>query len=369
MMIGPARSWSVKIAPAGRKAQLTFVSPEGKDVPFETQIGLAELKVFLKHIGQSNVPIGKSAPTLTIPGIDENVLLDQKVRGDVLKLINNYRLRLTAPAPILQAPGRKLVTHGAAVALLTGLVPTKRGTGHPSIKFAGIVLPRAYTLWVAAREHPITHLYTQVIEQREVRCYLGNAEGAYQRVHTSLTDDDSAHTMVQICPVVIIPGYNDHRTMGQRTGFDLFGSSLLLSQKPLQPRSKAQCTVKGSIDGLHASELHPRMKTACELMARSFNEVLEAVLLDLLHASNVTATFIGPSFVILDAVWVLPNGKQETPDDYYDAYEVRRTSARAERLRFKQTKAKLFKAALSPESSYEDSLRYRRLAASELPEI
>jgi hypothetical protein len=370
-MMGPARSWSVEIAPKGRKATLTFVSPEGKEVPFETEIGIPDLKVFLKHIGHGNVQVGKSAPNLTIAGVDEKLLLGDKVRGDVIKLINGYLVRLNAPVPTLGTISGRPISHGAAVALLAGLTPSKPRSGHPSIQMAVIVLPCAYTLLVAGQARPITHLYTQVIERREARCYLGDEQGAYQRVHTSLTNDDSAHTMVQICPKVIIPGYNDH-VLGTRTGFDLFGSSLWLSQRKLNPRSKAQCSVKGSIDGIHVSELGFETRAGCELMALFFNQVLESVLFDLLRASNVAATFISSDFTILDTVWLL-HGEQETPVDYYKGWKARRRARKQyERLQkalFEQEKAELFDAAIDPTSTYEDSLRYRRFAASDLPEI
>ena len=109
--------------------------------------------------------------------------------------------------------------------------------GHQSVQMTKIPLVNTIQLQIGGQMREVTHLYTQVGNPHELRCYLGttvrspghnppDADGIYQRVHTSIRDDDgTAHTMVQTSNAVAIPGVtagSEHKSdaPATRIGFD-----------------------------------------------------------------------------------------------------------------------------------------------------
>ena len=126
--------------------------------------------------------------------------------------------------------------HDVVYALLRGFSPKEDHgvTGHHSVTMFKVQLLKPHTLLVAGVQRDITHAYTQVGSPTEIRCYLGNEEGAYQRVHTSLTIDNrsqedlkegekkekKAHTMVQTGKQIAVPGWVTPNTPATRVGLD-----------------------------------------------------------------------------------------------------------------------------------------------------
>ena len=181
--------------------------------------------------------------------------------------------------------------------------------GHKSVKMLKIELKAEHiTLTVAGKPRAITHLYTQQGRPGELRCYLGNAEGAYQRVHTSLTDKLDAHTMVQTGDEVSVPGWDRENKekkviVGTRVGYDSKegegphqpAGSRSSRNKPVGPgfaarglsiRSKPQTTVGPTLIA-HPTELTPEQSAACLHLAHVFNVVLDQVFAELIGPDGV----------------------------------------------------------------------------------
>jgi hypothetical protein len=183
------------------------------------------------------------------------------------------------------------------------------GTGHDKITMTKIQLDNPVTLRVAGKDRKITHLYTQIgaksptEEKTELRCYLGNKSGAYQRVHTSLTqekDEMTSHTMVQTGSKVSIPQW---RGGGERVGFDSRekkGEGF--AARELNIRHKEQCKVKDWIKARDWDSLTKEQQDGCKLLAKTFNKALDRVCRDVNKGEikNRTVTGITDKFKILD---------------------------------------------------------------------
>jgi hypothetical protein len=198
-----------------------------------------------------------------------------------------------------------------------GQQAVRPANGHPSVKMTAIKLDDEQPLMVGGQARSITHLYTQTVEQREIRCYLGTATGAYQRVHTSLTRDEpmTAHTMVQTGKDVAVPGWWGR---GTRVGFDSVekpGEGL--RARDLTYRPARQSTVNDELIGEDFLKLsEPAQKGALRL-ADDFNEVLDRVFRDVMAggAEEREATGTTVDFVLLDREWIFPDGTPATPEE------------------------------------------------------
>ncbi len=201
--------------------------------------------------------------------------------------------------------------------------------GHPSIKMIKIRLLRETMLTVGGAPRKIDHLYTQAGNETEIRCYLGDASGAYQRVHTSLTLDKemSAHTMVQTGEEIAVPGY---RGPGVRTGLDTVEGATpgFASRKP-KPRSTTQNTVEGWLKGVDFGKMSKDQQNAVLHVATIFNEALDQALTVLPDPVEGAAMGIDADFKILDDDWLFEGGKAATPEAEYDAERKRRAAAAA----------------------------------------
>jgi hypothetical protein len=207
--------------------------------------------------------------------------------------------------------------------------------GHKSVKMLKIALKAQHiTLTVAGKPRAITHLYTQQGRPGELRCYLGNTDGAYQRVHTSLTDKFEAHTMVQTGDEVSVPGWDREKEkkviVGTRVGYDSTeGVGPLVDQpgvglrntqvgpgiaaRGLSIRSKSQTTVGPTLIA-HPTELTKEESAACLHLASVFNVVLDQVFAELTGPNGSTAvTGITGDFKVLDETWLFDNGLPATP--------------------------------------------------------
>lgn len=182
-----------------------------------------------------------------------------------------------------------------------------KGDGHHSVKMAKVPLKATFQYKVYGQVHVVSHLYLQKGNDQEIRCYLGTMEGAFQRIHTSLTvqgnDTPTAHTMVQTGPTLVVPGYhtkNEHK--GERVGFDSTESPANpgIANRALTGRSKKQCTVDGYLEGKSLEELGAG-KVQAEQMARAFNTTLDQIAKDI-RAGNFKEEMITrtPDFLPLD---------------------------------------------------------------------
>jgi hypothetical protein len=169
---------------------------------------------------------------------------------------------------------------------------------------------------VGGQARSITHLYTQTVEQREIRCYLGTATGAYQRVHTSLTRAEpmTAHTMVQTSKEVAVPGWQGK---GTRVGFDSVEKpGQGLRARDLTYRPAGQSTVKDELIGQDFLTLGEEAQKGALRLADDFNEVLDLVFKDIMAgaAEEREATGTTVDFVLLDREWTFPDGTPATPE-------------------------------------------------------
>ena len=202
------------------------------------------------------------------------------------------------------------------------------GLGHGAVTMTSILLRSPVELIVENDKKPITHLYTQVGRTDkdgralEIRCYLGNAQGAYQRVHTSLTEDDPmrAHTMVQTGAQVAIPQWKG-RAVGERVGFDSVENGKGLGGRTLDARTDAKAsTVKDAnrhvwIRGLDFMTLTETQRAHCRQLAGTFNLALDSAIADVMDETfdlYRTVTGTTQDFQILDDVW--QGGEKATPD-------------------------------------------------------
>jgi hypothetical protein len=188
--------------------------------------------------------------------------------------------------------------------------------GNDKVQMAKIKLLKPLKLRVGGEERTITHLYTQVGRDIERRCYLGNAEGAYQRVHTSLTGDKemTAHTMVQTGPAVAVPKL---RAGGTRVGYDSKeGQTPGYAKRPLTNRSVDQSTVVGTLQGQNPDALDDDTYLGTKALSERFNKALDAALADanLQDAKTRDVSRAGPGFKILDDEWTFKS-KTATPTE------------------------------------------------------
>jgi uncharacterized protein DUF4157 len=196
--------------------------------------------------------------------------------------------------------------------------------GHPSIQMTKIALDRPVKLKVGGQERDITHLYTQPGNQTERRCYLGNKDGAYQRVHTSITDDDemTAHTMIQTGRTVAVPPI---RGGGTRIGFDTKeekGEGF--AARDLKVRSKEQSTVAGYIAGQTPKDLEEAALKGALLLASRFNAVLDEVFADISRGAPKEREVEGitSDFKILDDEWTFESNTATPEEELADEQEA-----------------------------------------------
>ncbi|WP_343730413.1 hypothetical protein [Duganella sp.] len=182
-----------------------------------------------------------------------------------------------------------------------------KGDGHHSVKMAKVPLKATFQYKVYGQVHVVSHLYLQKGNDQEIRCYLGTMEGAFQRIHTSLTvqgnDTPTAHTMVQTGPTLVIPGYHEKDALiGERVGFDSTESlkNPGIANRALTGRSKKQCTVEGYLQGKSLEELGVG-KVQAEQVARAFNTTLDQIA-KAIRAGNFNEDMITrtPDFLPLD---------------------------------------------------------------------
>jgi hypothetical protein len=158
-------------------------------------------------------------------------------------------------------------------------VGTISGTGHPTIKAVGFNLGNSFKLNFP--DHPVnaTHLYVQDAGT-EKRLYLGTGDKMFQRVHTSLSIENTAHTMVQTRERLHVPGQDDDFET-YRTGYDL-GAEVEgkgLTGRELIPRSKGSITSSGN----YLVENDASRIQKAEKLAQQFNVTMDKVLA---HVSN-----------------------------------------------------------------------------------
>lgn len=202
---------------------------------------------------------------------------------------------------------------------------------HPTIMMTKIKLDSPIILHVGGKAREITFLYTQPGNSHEIRCYLGNNIGAYQRVHTSITLDDhsSAHTMVQIGENIVIPGY--HTSNSSRIGFDSVEGVLNdmphsnqsnnygFANRKLTVRNKKQSTVKDFLKGVDANDLTQDQLFGCHILASRFNQALDNICSDIMNGEveSRMVTGITSDFTILDDSWLFENNQPATPENEY----------------------------------------------------
>ncbi len=158
---------------------------------------------------------------------------------------------------------------------------------------------------VNGKPRVFTHLYTQPGNQTEMRCYLGNEAGAYQRFHTSITDNDElkqpSHTMIQTGTRLHIPGARGNEG-APRIGFDAVQRDTPgYMHRDLVKRSEGQTGAKGNYEAVVADDdEQKRLKT----MAAQFNFVLDMVLKDVCRGEvkERDVLFIS-GFEVLDDAW------------------------------------------------------------------
>jgi hypothetical protein len=205
--------------------------------------------------------------------------------------------------------------------------------GHQSVQMTKIPLLNTIQLQIGGQTVEVTHLYTQVGNAHELRCYLGNtipspghnppdADGIYQRVHTSIRDDDgTAHTMVQTSKAVAIPGVtagSQHKSdaPATRIGFDSREDKgkggepppVPFSARELWERPKDQGDVREKsrrwvIRGQSWHELKDDELAGARLLADRFNAALDLALADLMKGLPIepkTITRLRPGFTGLD---------------------------------------------------------------------
>lgn len=193
-------------------------------------------------------------------------------------------------------------------------------TGHPTISMTKIRLDKSIFLTVGGVPREITHLYTQVGNPTELRCYLGNDNGAYQRVHTSITVIKNqpmvAHTMVQIGDEISVPTARE-KAGATRIGFDSTEETGKpgFANREFTIRSKEQCNVQG-IAGANWGDMSEEQKRGCTLLATRFNLALDKVCLDIMtgKADERTVTGIGSGFKVLDDSWLFENKDKARPE-------------------------------------------------------
>jgi hypothetical protein len=253
----------------------------------------------------------KSAFTLKGPLHDSYAQMEA-ARGHTDKLAALRTARLekgggTESAPTQAAVMKELFTLGQNA--------TPSGTGHPSVKMTRITLDTTLKLRVGGMPRDITHLYTQTVDDREIRCYLGNAEGAYQRVHTSLTREKSmtAHTMVQTGPEVAVPGW---KGSGTRVGFNSTEEpGKGVRDRGITFRTGKDSTVDKNLTGQDWSELSEEDQRGAVWLAENFNELLDRVFIEVVNSRpnerEVTRTTV--DFELLDDSWNFPDGTAATP--------------------------------------------------------
>ncbi len=195
-------------------------------------------------------------------------------------------------------------------------------TGDNRVVMTKIKLSRVVKLKVGGIEREITHLYTQAGSPTEIRCYLGTANGAYQRVHTSLTEPSGAkkeahtsHTMVQTSETVATPGSG--RT-ANRVGFDAEetkASGKSLAARDLDRRSAKQCNVEDWLVADDWTKMDEAQREGCYMLAREFNAALDKVLADA-GRGELNDWEVGRSaegFKTLDDSWLFASGRAATP--------------------------------------------------------
>lgn len=254
---------------------------------------------------------------VTNPEIPERLQKSyQKIHED--RIINEQLSKFSMERTQTTGEETAVVSQKDTMDRLWELNKVKRQTemGNVSIMMTKIALDAEVILVVGGQARSITHLYTQPGNDTEIRCYLGNKDGAYQRVHTSLTLDKSmtAHTMVQTGELVTIPNVQDG---GTRVGFDTEeGESPGFGERPLKIRSKKQCTVEGWLKGEDWTSLTEEQRNGCMLLANKFNEALDKVCIDIskgeVNKRNVTG--IGVDFAKLDDTWLFGGKISATPE-------------------------------------------------------
>jgi hypothetical protein len=213
----------------------------------------------------------------------------------------------------------------------------EKSPGHSSVQMTRIPLCTALLLRVGGEDRKITHLYTQVGNAQELRCYLGNAteeqDGVYQRVHTSITSDGTAHTMVQTGKNVAVPGLeaavsHERDAPGTRVGFDSEeqrdkdGKLLGFAARTLRERPQNLCHAKTKhrdwvIRGQKWSELAERDRKGAELLAKRFNAVLDSAIAAIMEDRTVKR--LRPEFKTLDREWTFPSQTATAGEEWDDA--------------------------------------------------
>ncbi|MDA0182230.1 hypothetical protein OJ997_18130 [Solirubrobacter phytolaccae] len=204
----------------------------------------------------------------------------------------------------------------------------RKGEGHGSVKMTKIPLLVKPQLSVGGANRLITHLYTQAGNETELRCYLGNDKGAYQRVHTSLTMDDerTSHTMVQTGEDIAVPGWMS-APGATRIGFNAKeGAALGYGNRKLTERDKATSTVKtpagvGDIQGQAHSELSQPELDGSTLLAVRFNRALDDVFKDIFTGTPQEREVKGitADFTILDKEWQSPAHKGTPEAEFHSS--------------------------------------------------
>jgi len=219
----------------------------------------------------------------------------------------------------------------------------KGGAGHPSITMTKILLDKTVKLSVGGVEREITHLYTQPGNETEIRCYLGNEKGAYQRVHTSLTvqegETPTAHTMIQTGDEVVVPSMDEGRKGGTRIGLNSTEGKKIggkggygLENREFSIRSQKQCTVGDWLQGEEWHKLGEEQQQGCYLLADTFNAVLDKVCEDVNKGDpeGREVTGITEDFAILDDDWLFEGKTPATPEAEWKHHEKTKSEAKRE---------------------------------------
>lgn len=312
----------ISIAQAGsKKWTITLLNEGGQEMAQMEEVGVSEVKPIVN--GPKCITAEKMT---TVKAGKFNLKPDAVLVGRLQQGYEKYIAAKNNQAKLERLSRERAVSTGEApvklsqqeiIKRLQALQSAKKNTesGHVSIMMTKIRLDNPITIIVGGQARVITHLYTQPGNETEIRCYLGNADGAYQRVHTSLTADaeSTAHTMVQTGDEVTVPQI---KPGGRRIGFDTSEQQEKgFATRPKKIRSTKQCTVKDWISADDFGKLSPDQQNGCILIADRFNQALDKVCADVNKGTpeEREVTGITSDFKVLDDEWLFDSGKAATP--------------------------------------------------------